>query len=344
MRILSIGDPHFKYEPSYASAIKDGRRSEWAGVKKTIYKAAENCDAIVLLGDGFNARHNHSSVIKEFIDFLNEFKGKEIHILAGNHERYGVSTALDFLKEIKNNNWHVYTEPTLTTVAGQYAMMIPFMTPALLGVETKEEGAEKIVSMFPKDAIPLAFMHHAISGSSFCGFPVELMNEIVLPKKDIEQHFSHTFAGHIHSKQNIFPNIYVTGSIFTNEMGEHSKSVWIYESDGTIDVKVEEIPLPTRGIYKIIWEKRNVMTEEIPPNSIVKCYVTDRATNIEDVKKGLEAFDASIIIEQYPSERQKVHFESGVLDLSVDSLLKLYAEAKKVSYEDLKSGYELIKT
>jgi len=344
MRIEIIGDIHLKYELSYASAIKDGRRSEWEGVKRVIYNTSKNCDAIVLLGDCFNTKHNHSSVVREFVEILQNLGEKEVHILVGNHSRYGVSTALDFLKEIKHNNWHVYTEPTLTTIAGQEAMMIPFMTPALLGVETKEEGSKKIVDMFPKNAIPLAFMHHAISGSSFCGFPVELMNEIVLPKKDIEQHFSHTFAGHIHSKQNIFPNIYVTGSIFTNEMGEHSKSIWVYESDGTIDVKVEEIPLPTRGIYKIIWEKRNIMTEEIPPNSIVKCYVTDRATNIEDVKKGLEVFDASIIIEQYQSERQKVHFESGVLDLSVDSLLKLYAEAKKVSYEDLKSGFELIKT
>jgi len=347
MRILVVGDLHLKFELSYSSAIKDGRREEWDNVKETIHDASKTCDAVVLLGDTFNARHNHSSVIREFVDFLNGFGDKEVHILVGNHERFGTATALDFLKNIKHRKWLVYTEPTQTTItfiSGQSVMMVPFMTPALLGVETKEEGLKKIIKSFPKEKCPLAFCHQMIGGGKFNNLPVEMMNEIILPQKDMEKHFDHTFAGHLHNKQMISPNIYMTGNIFTQEMGECDKSVWIYEKSKIGKVKIEEVPLPTRGIYKLQLDQVTLPDlMKIPSNSIVKCIVTNREISIDMVKKALKRFDANIVIEQYPSERSKVHFEDGGLDLGVDNLLKLYAEAKKIVYEDLKTGFELIK-
>jgi hypothetical protein len=64
---------------------------------------------------------------------------------------------------------------------------------------------------------------------------------------------------------------------------------------------------------------------------------------VELVKKTLERFDASIVIEHYPNEREKVHFETGALDVSIEGLLKMYSEARSLSYDDLKEGFELIK-
>lgn len=343
MKILVVGDQHFRYELPYASAFKDGRRGEWEAVKSTIHDTAIGCEAVVLIGDNFNARHNHSSVIREFIDFLNGFGGKEVHILVGNHERYGPATALDFLNSVKHSNWFIYDKPTLAKVAGQEAMMIPYMTPALLDVETIEDGVKKVVGMFPKSAWPLAFAHHAVEGVRAHGRLMEHLNEIVLPKETMEQHFAHIFAGHIHEKQNLFPSVYITGNIFTHEVGEHEKSIWTYESVGNIDVEIKEIPLPVRGIYKVDWDKDALsIYGGIPESSIVKCYVTTRGTDIDLVRKTLERFDASIIIEQYPSERTKMHFEDGVLDLSVDNMLKQYAEAKNLPYADLEEGFDLI--
>lgn len=345
MRICVIGDQHFRYELPYASAIADGRKGEWEAVKKVIHDTASTCDAVVLLGDGLNSRHNHSSVIREFVDFLNGFGDKEVHILVGNHERYGTSTALDFLQSVGHPNWFIYSKPTQTKVAGQEAMMIPFMTPALMGVETKEEGIQAVTATFPKDAWPLSFSHHAIGGARMRGIPVEMMNEIVLPQKTMEQHFSHNFAGHIHESQNVFPSIYMTGNIFTNEVGEHRKSIWVYESDGTIDVAVTEVPLPVRGIHKMTIEKNVYQYPTEKKNAIVKAYITSRDVDVEYTKKDLERmYDASIIIEQYPNERQKAHFEDGGLDLSVDSLLRLYANVKGLEYTDLQEAFDLIKT
>jgi hypothetical protein len=274
---------------------------------------------------------------------VNRFGDKEVHILAGNHERYGTSTALDFLTKVKKPTWHIYTEPKLTAVAGKLAMMIPFMTPALLGVETKEEGVEAIVNLFQSAKTPLAFAHHGISGGLIKGTSIDMFNEIVLPGDVMREKFQHTFAGHIHESQVMYP-IFMTGSIFTHEIGEHEKVIHKYEvnDEDDTDVTVKRIPLPVRGIYKIVWEE---LTEkdDIPKNSIVKCYVTSRDTDLTVVKTMLSMFDASIIVEQYPSERAKVHFEDGGLDLSVENLLKIYADARGLSQEDVLGGYELIK-
>ena len=344
MKILVVGDTHFRFEQAYSSAISDGRRSEWEAVKNKIIETSKDCDAVVLLGDNFNARHNNSTVIKEFIEFLNGFGTKEVHILCGNHERYGSSTAIDFLKGIKNTNWFVYTEPRLTVVAGQEAFMIPFMSPALLGCETREEGLEALLKMFPKDAEPLAFCHLGVTGAKLHGVSADFFNEIVLPKEVMEKHFWHTFAGHWHAKQMLFPSIYITGNVFSSEVGDHAKSIWTYNSNGTIDVEVKEIPLPIREIHKLDWrEDAEKVYGGIPDNSIVKCYVTTKGTDIELVKKTLARFDASIIIEQYENKRDKVYFDGGTLDLSVPTLLKMYAESKKVDYADLIEAFEIIK-
>ena len=59
MKILVIGDAHFRYELPYASAFEDGRRKEWEEVKKTIHTTAEGCDVIVFLGDNLNLKQKY---------------------------------------------------------------------------------------------------------------------------------------------------------------------------------------------------------------------------------------------------------------------------------------------
>ena len=137
MRILICGDQHWRNELPYGPVISDGRRAEWDAGITEIHKAGEPCDAVVLLGDNFNARHNHSSVIRRFVEFLKGFGNKQVHIVAGNHERYGTETALDFLQTLTDKtwgyrNWFVYTAPTSTVVAGVPTFFIPYMTPHMM--------------------------------------------------------------------------------------------------------------------------------------------------------------------------------------------------------------------
>jgi len=358
MKILICGDQHFRFELPYATAIDDGRRGEWEATKKTIHDAAMVCDEIVFLGDLLNSRHNHSSVLREAVDFLKGFGDKKIHILVGNHERYGQSTALDFLDHLQHKNWFIYTTPQLVEVAGVKAMMIPYMTPALLDVQTREEGAQKLVSMFPEGKTPLAFIHHGITGALVYGIVADLFNEIVLPQEALIKSFNNTFAGHIHALQVIPPNIIVAGSIFTSMTGDAGKCIWIYEYENINDQRstengrqevgpnIQKIDLPVRGIYKSVYEKTG-KDGSIPKNSIVKCFVTSKETDIEDVKDWLKSFDAGILIEDYPNERKKISYqengESGALDMSVENLLRLWAENKGLDYTNVKAGFDLIK-
>lgn len=338
MRILCVGDQHFRYELPYASAIADGRKGEWETVKQKILDTAKDVDAIVLMGDNFNSRHNHSSVIHEFIQFLKGFGDRPVHILTGNHERYGEHTALDFLHKLGMPSWRIYTriEQHVQLGDGVTATFIPYQTPAMLGAQTKEAAEDLLRHTLKPDT--LSFSHHGIMGAKATNF---FDREIVLDRDKMDELFSVSFAGHLHQSEKIGNHIQMTGSIFTQEIGETGKSIYVWDS---ISRKTEEIPLPVRGIYKVDWSENPAeIFGGIPVNSIVKCYVTVRGTDIELVKETLKRFDSGIIIEQYPNERTKVHFEDGGLDLSVEGLLKLYSGARGLNYEDVKAGFELIK-
>lgn len=334
MKLLVVGDQHFRYELPYASAIPDGRRSEWEAVKQTILETAKRVDAVVLCGDNLNSRHNHSSVIHEFVEFLKGFGNKPLHIITGNHERFSTHTALDFLQKIGMPNWHIYTDiaTDVQLADGVNATFIPYVTPAMLGAVTKEEAQEKLFAKLKKGDV--AFAHHAVTGAK----STEFFNEIMLDQDKMGSLFKMTFFGHLHKAERLRSNVQGTGNIFTHEVGEPSKSIWILDGDA-----VEEIKLPVRGIYKVDWSEDVEKTfGGIPANSIVKCIVTVRGTDIELVKEALKRFDAGIVVEQYANERAKVHFEGGGMDLSVESLLGMYSQAKGLKHEDVMAGFNLI--
>lgn len=343
MRILLVGDIHEKLELPYGTSFSDGRRPEWNAVKQTILRSAKDCDIVILLGDNLHMRNNPSVVLREFVEFLNGFGDKPVHILCGNHEVSGRGTALDFLKELKHLNWHVYTDvQTITHPIGTQGLkftFMPYMTPGNLGVKDNVEATKKLLELTPGGDI--LFLHHTIQGSLWTGDTMEHLNEPVLPRETLEERYGLIVGGHIHKKQWLSKKTLIAGSMFTDCVGEEAKSVWIHDTNTG---KTEEIPLPVRGIYKVMIRKENEMTfMKIPDHSIVKCIVISREANLDKIREMASRFDASIIIEQYPRERQKVHFTEGALDLSVDNMLKVYAENRKVDLVELKTGFELIR-
>jgi calcineurin-like phosphoesterase family protein len=327
-------------ELPYGTAFDDGRRSEWEAVKEAIHETAEGCDLVVLLGDNLNSRHNHSSVIREFVEFLNGFGNKEVHIIIGNHERYGNKTALDFLKKVDHPNWHLYTDVQNIESNGLKMTFMPFMTPGSLDVKDNAEATKKLLDQSLGGDI--LFTHHAIENSTWGSGDTEHMNEPVLPLTTIEARYGRIFGGHIHKSQWLSPKTLVTGNIFPSEVGEELKSVWILD---TTQDKVIEVKLPVRGIYKVHIRQENSMTfAKIPKNSIVKCILTERTANVENIRQMASQFDAYIIVEQYPREREKVHFQEGSLDLTVDNMLKVYSDVRKIDYSDLKTGFDIIRS
>lgn len=351
MRTLIVGDMHFRSELPYAHAFKDGRRGEWEHLKIVIHDEARKCDAVVLMGDNLNSRNNGSTVLREFIEFLKGFGDKPVHILIGNHERAGGFTALDFLDRVKHPNWHVYSEITYVDMGGQTAVMIPYVTPGSLGVADIAEANARVESLMRK--ADFAFAHHVIEGAAWGGGSWKDVEkfEVTLPLEMMQKYYRHAFAGHIHESQIIGDNYaYLVGSAFTSEVGEEGKYIWILNDfnnpeKSEVGTNVKRIPLPVRGIYKTFFNRlpSDSSILKIPDHSIVKCIVTDRLLNIDKVKENLKRFDAAIIVEQYPNEREKVHFEEGTLDLGVDNMLKVYADARSINYAELKEGFDIVR-
>jgi DNA repair exonuclease SbcCD nuclease subunit len=333
-----IGDLHFKESLGYAEYIKDHRVGEKKKILDFIVEEFSDCDSVVFMGDQLNSRNNTSEVIREFVSFVERFEGKEIFIIKGNHESspHGRS-AIDFMKEINKPNWHIFTEMSdvVKLPDGAKAVFLPYYTKAELEVKTNEGAAKKIVEKLPKGDV--LFAHHAISNTFSGEIGTDFFDEPVLPKEKLESKYSLVVAGHIHSPQCDNKTI-ITGSIFNNEMGETEKYIW------KVDAKmgIKQIKLPGRKIFKLENPKIEDI-KEINKNNIVKVIITDKNIKIPDLKDDLEKFDAYILVEQYPRERTKYHFEKGGIDFSIDNLLAIYAKEREVDVEILLKGLDMIK-
>lgn len=333
MKILAVGDSHFMFDYPYASRIPDRRRSERAAVLSTIHDAAKGCDVVVLMGDNLDKRHNHSSAIKEFMVFLDGFGDKDVYIISGNHETYdGDSTALDFLVGVKHN-WHIIT-PKTGVFRRNGLGFVPYMTNSSLEVNSKEEASEKLTKLIEEKKYEVLFVHHIVSGTT--GF--EDANEIILPRERLEAAARVVVAGHIH-QETMKGRTFLTGSIFTHDVGETERSVLRIDTEDDI---YSRIPLPVRSIYKL-FNPTKAALDLLPSNSIIRTILTEKGQDVESIKEALQRFDASIFVEQYPNERERLHADKGqTLDLSIPALIDMYAKAKKKDPERLKKAFVLV--
>lgn len=343
MKILIVGDPHFRYQLPYAPAMEDARRSEWEAVKKMIHDEAKKCDVTILMGDNFNSKHNHSSVNKEFIEFLNGFGEQDVYMIAGNHERYGEETALDFIKEMEIAKWKVYTNPTHVQLSSDISFQfLPFMTPGTVGASSNEEARDKVMEML-KPATYL-FHHHIVESTKWEGGDSSIVNELVLPAT-VENNYTLVFGGHIHQPSRVTEKTWVVGNIFTNEVGEHEKFIFILDTETNT---VEQKKLPCRPIYSIDVKQGVSYATDIPAYSIVKATVRDPFFVGQRNYITNELFghvDAFVLVEQFSKQRKKVDLtETGALDLSIDNLLRVYCDQRKVSFPDIRSAFDLLDT
>lgn len=334
-KIGIIGDMHIKERLGYADYIKDGREKEKEDVLNFIKEQFSDCDSIVFMGDNFNYKNNQSSVIREFTKFVESFGEKEIYIIAGNHEKFGDGkSAIDYLKEVNKKNWHVITDKIKTI--GDMSF-VPYMFNSELGVEENSDGIKKILKEL--DGGRILFAHHSISGTFVNpSMPVDLLSEIILPRDVLEKKYKLIVAGHIHTPQEV-DNTIITGSVFSNEAGDLDKFIWKIDKDNN----VEKILLPGRNIYSL----KNPSTkdlEKIDENNIVKIIFDDVKfkDEIDNIKDTLKRFDAYVLLEQYPTERKKVHFDDGFMSFKIEDLLKIYAKEKNIDPNKLIKGFELI--
>lgn len=339
-KMLIVGDQHFRFEIPYENTIEDKRAKEKESVISTIHKASSDCDYVVLLGDNLNTRHNHSHVLKEFISFLNGFGDKNIYILVGNHERYGESTALDFLKEINIKNITIIDSgPEKYTIDGKECVFVPYMSPHIMNVDSVQEASEKLTEKLPDGDI--AFFHQFITLHDSVERSQEMYNEIVLDGNMLSEKYTEVFDGHIHKPSDILPNVHIVGSVFTHEVMETEKSIMKVTISEKNDVFVTEvIKLPVRPIFKIHDDISAL--EELPDYSIVK-YISGENTKKSgiDINEKMDRFDGKIIISDNKNTRE-VSKKIGDVDLSFDNLIKLYAETNGIEEDKLKTAINII--
>jgi len=332
-----IGDTHFKESLGYSDYVKDGRKQEKEDILSFIVESFKDCDQIVFLGDQLNSKNNMSEVIRDFISFVERFGDKEVYIISGNHEKKGDgTTAIDFMKEITRSNWHIITQPLNTYMDGKAVTFLPYMNKAELVAMDDAEATAKIMSiLLPGD---LLFLHHAISDSdTVSGQNTNMFHEAVLPRNELENRYKLVIGGHIHSPQYKGKTI-VTGSIFNNEAGETEKYIWKISKG----LSAEKIKLPGRPIHNITNPSPDLI-DQLEDRSIVKVTLTDKGIDVSYIEEKLKRFDAYLLLEQYPNQRKKLHFDSGAIDFSIENLLKMYAEEKGVDLGKLMTGFELIK-
>lgn len=341
-KILVIGDIHFRSSLPYSDYIEGGRQKEEDDVLNFMVENSNECDKIVLLGDALHSRTNPPEVIRKFTNFIERFDGKEIFILAGNHTKFGSGkTGKDFLKEIKNKNWHLIFDDV-----EKFGDLVfcPFFTKAELEVDDNEKSRDEIM----KKLLPgkILFIHHAISDTKLGSFMVDNFPEAVLLRDKLEKKYKLVVAGHIHSSQ-VKNRTIICGSTQTQEIGELEKFIWKINEQ---TLAYEQIKLPCRPIYKLEIEDKLPTEAEwnkFNKKGIIKATIKQKKTTkeIEELTKRLEEFDAHILIENLPRERKKMHIEKGqaILEFSVDQLLELYGKERNVSLDLLKRGFELVR-
>lgn len=336
-KIGIIGDMHMKDNLSYSDYVKDQRIPEKKAILDFIVTSFADCHSVIFMGDNLNSRNNSSEVIKEFVEFVERFPHKQVYVIAGNHEKKGNGkSAIDFMREINKPNWHIITTPTAEIVEGDTVYFLPYMSRSELGVATNEEGRDKLLrAMSPSRFL---FAHHAISDTfSNAGVSTNTFNEIILPKTQLENVFDVVVAGHIHKPQ-VSGKTVITGSVFSNEAGEIEKFIWKLDTQTN---SVEKLKVPGRGIYKFENPSIDALSV-LPLDAIIKAVVTSKEVRMDELKECLRRFDAHMILEQYPNERKKLHFDEGAIDFSIANLLRMYATEKKIDYEKLIKGFELI--
>jgi len=333
-----IGDLHLKAKRGYADYTPDGRVKEVEKVLKQLTEASSDCDKVVLLGDSLNSKNNDSSVIKQFVSFLESFEGKEIVIIGGNHDcGADGKSALDFLKEIRGKNWTIITDTILERDGLVYC---PYFYKQQLGVDDLSEARDILSNRLPKGKI--LFIHHAFTGTNSNGMDAEFFPEIVLPLDVAKTKYDTVFAGHIHQPQEN-ENLKVVGSVFCDEMGEKGKNYWkvdtetlnaqSYPIDG---VKIVTLENPKIEDIKKITDKENIF-------KIVFTEVVSTEAK-EEIEKEMSSFYGWVISEQYTNERVQLKEADAksMVDMSVPELLKLYSDTNNVPFEKIIKGWELI--
>lgn len=332
MRILFVGDAHFRLSWPHSDLFEDQRNDERKEIENVIVEEARGSDAVVVLGDLLDARENHPSVLTDAAVFLNRLASAcpKVAVIGGNHECYQDGTsALDvFEKTMGDRITFSIAEPKTVVWGGTVIRLQPYTNRHRLERETNGEAAMEIVSQIPEGTTILA-AHHAFSGTrSYHGVPVDEFPEIIIPSDEALKRARYLVGGHIHMPSDSGA-VKVVGSLMNHSFGEDSvHRLLAYDTDNDLFSTVD---LPGRKLVKLT-DPTEWQLKAVKDDSAVRVCLTEG--NVLPPWFMPESLTVETAVQDTSLAADAEHRD----DMSVRSLLVTYAEAKGIDINRLESA------
>jgi DNA repair exonuclease SbcCD nuclease subunit len=238
MKVIAIGDPHFKVENILEVNL-------FMDKIETLAKK-ETPDIIVILGD---LLHTHEKIFTIALNKAYEFVRRmrdiaHTYVLVGNHDYIQNSQFLTenhWMNAMKDWDNVVIVDNTLKiTKKGVKLVFVPYV-PNGRFIEALDTGEDW------KDA-DCIFAHQEFAGCK--------MGAIISIEGDRwPEDYPNIVSGHIHSKQSPQPNIYYTGSAMQHAFGESDKNIIAIITFGPYNIREVDLDLPRKKIVYMDMDK-----------------------------------------------------------------------------------------
>lgn len=239
MKVLTIGDPHFKH-----SNIIDMDK-----LTESIIKKAEliKPDLIVIMGDVLDRHANlHMVPLTRSIQFFTDLKKiAKLYVLIGNHDR---KNNQDFLSEehpfTAVEKWDdvvIVHKPIIDKICGKLFTFVPYVPPGRF-----HEALNHVKGWENSDCI---FAHQEFYGcNNGCLF------SLVGDKWDISLPLC--VSGHIHDFCILQENLIYVGTPHQNSFGEKTdKTISLFEFSETFSHDRIELDIPKKITHEITFEE-----------------------------------------------------------------------------------------
>lgn len=265
MKILCIGDPHFKVDNSEESQHFTLQIERWL---KT-----NHVDAVVILGD---ILHSHEKVfilaMNNAVEFMHMCaRYTKTYCLVGNHD----ATNNSFY--CSNNHWmtSMTFKSNLTIIDRPYYMdlceqvlLCPYAADGRF-VESLDEFAPDW-----KHKAKLIFAHQMFDGAKY--------NSVVAKDVEVwERSYPIVISGHVHESQEVQPNLYYVGN--SNEKSDRGIVIVEISNEGV--VKRTPLCLALKEKKTVIVNTKEVATLKLQADLQYKIVIKDVEASIKAFKK-----------------------------------------------------------
>lgn len=317
VKVLTIGDPHFK---------ENNLDEMCLFVKKITTLAIEQQpDLIVVLGDVLDTHEKiNIYALTESDKFHRELlKISQVVIIVGNHDRVDNQ---DFLSEYHAFNSYKQSKNVLIvdtvkelTLKDKRFIFVPYVYPGRF-----KEALDTIDDPLRCKAI---FAHQEFYGAKMGAITSEVGDKWD-PSSPL------IISGHVHDYQHIQNNIIYTGTPVQHTFGNEKKktvSVYTFESSPEKEDiwKEERFSLDLPRKRKITIESNQVVDWVCPPNTKVKLVITGTLEEIKSVKKlkKISQFKSDGVLIKYMIKR--INQEPIVIETAKKTYLKKLSEIMK---------------